>query len=231
MLLLTLDTVRADYIGCYGMSRVKTPAIDELAAEGLIRRFNVAPSQCTNPSHASILTGLYLARHQVYNNETPLTDAAWTMAELLQEAGFATLAAVSARHLNPDHSGFGQGFDRFLSCDSPTMNAGERNQEFLPALQGLTGRPFFAWVHYFDPHGDYEPPSPYDTMYGPQDRYDPVASRKSMESSVAKSKEMVDPDEIVPLYEGEISYLDSEIARVLATLADMGAAENTLVAT
>ena len=107
VLLLTLDTTRADYIGCYGITDVETPVIDALAAAGTRFARNVSASQCTNPAHASILTGLYVARHQVYDNETPMSEAARTLTEVLQDQGYATLGAVSARHLNPGNSGFG----------------------------------------------------------------------------------------------------------------------------
>jgi arylsulfatase A-like enzyme len=231
VLLITMDTTRADYIGCWGMSDVRTPAMDALADGGVRYANNIAPSQCTNPSHTSIMTGLYLARHGVYDNQTPLSGEALTLAEILSAGGYATLGAVSARHLNPDNSAFDQGFDTFLPCEPVSMDAGARNADFLPGLQGLAegDRPFFAWVHYFDPHGDYDPPAPWDAAYQPGDRYDPVPSRRSMESRRAKAQEMVDPDAIIPLYKGEISYLDTQIAEVLAVLDRAGVADNTLV--
>ena len=144
VLLITLDTTRADYLGCYGQTGARTPVMDGLAADGVQFMHNISPSQCTNPAHTSILTGLYLARHGVYDNRTALSSHAVTLAEVFADQGYATLAAVSAHHLNPGNSAFDQGFDSFLECDPIQITAGERNEGLLPALQDLAGKPFFA---------------------------------------------------------------------------------------
>ena len=130
VLLITVDTTRADYLGAYGHPEVQTPHIDELAASGALFLNAIAPSQTTNPAHASILTGLFVARHGVYDNQTPLSDDALTLAEVLQAEGYATLGAVSAPHLNPGNSSFGQGFDVFLEAEKGlNLTAGERNEQ------------------------------------------------------------------------------------------------------
>jgi arylsulfatase A-like enzyme len=230
VLLITLDTTRADYLGCYGKEGARTPVLDGLAAEGVLFERAVSPSQCTNPAHASILTGLYPARHGVYDNATSLSEQAVTLAEALRDAGYATLGAVSARHLNDENSRFGQGFETFLDCEPIELAAGERNASLLPALRALAGRPFLAWVHYYDPHGDYSPPPPYDTLHEPGDDFAPIASNKTMDIRAGrKPGTEIDPDAVIALYRGEISYLDMEIGRLLATLAEMGEADNTLV--
>ncbi len=230
LLLITIDTTRADYIGCYGMSDMQTPYMDRLAAEGTLFLHNITPSQCTNPAHASILTGLYLARHTVYDNETPLPGSARTLAEVLKENGYATLAAVSARHLNPENSNFSQGFDTLLTCEPVELRAGKRNETFLPELRRFASRaPFFAWVHFFDPHGRYAPPAPYDTLHAPGDEHDVMPPRKSMEIGPSKRSDLIDPDTFIALYKGEISYVDSEIGRLLALLDELGIADDTIV--
>lgn len=229
VLLITIDTLRADYLGCYGHPDVKTPHIDSLAAEGANFLNNVAPSQCTNPAHASIFTGLYLAFHGVYDNQTPLAGEALTLAEILRQKGYMTLAAVSARHLNPENANFAQGFDEFLECEPVEMTAGERNRKFLKKLRKAAGRSFFAWVHYYDPHGDYAPPSPFDTMYPVGEDYDPVPGKEAMDLSEKKKNGSVDPDEIIPLYKGEISYMDSHVGELLGLLDELKIADETLV--
>lgn len=230
VLLITLDTLRADYLGCYGSPDVDTPHIDGLAREGVQFMRAVAPSQCTNPSHASIMTGLYLAEHGVYDNATPLADEAVTLAELLQAEGYRTIAAVSARHLNPKNSNFGQGFDAFLRCGPTEMAAGKRNRKLFRAIRSAARHPFFAWVHYFDPHGDYAPPMPFDTRYPVTDLYDPVEARPWMDLSEKRLRPgSVDPDQVIPLYKGEISYLDSEIGQLLGLLEENGLLRQTLV--
>jgi len=229
VLLITLDTTRADYLGCYGSPDVKTPNIDWLASKGVNFMRNIAPSQCTNPSHASILTGLYPAFHGVYDNQTAMADEVYSLAEFLSERGYATLAAVSARHLNPENSNFDQGFDIFLKCEPVEMRADERNEEFFNKLRDISGRTFFAWVHYFDPHGDYDPPAPYDTMYPVGSDYDAVKPTRTMDLSKEKKEAPVDPDEIIPLYKGEITFVDAQIGRLLNLLVELGIDRNTLV--
>ncbi len=229
VLLITLDTVRADYLGCYGNPEVLTPNIDRLAAEGANFLNNVAPSQCTNPAHASIFTGLYLAFHGVYDNQTPLAEEAVTLAEILRQRGYRTLAGVSARHLNTENANFTQGFDEFLECEPVEMTAGERNRDFLKKLRKVSGRSFFAWVHYYDPHGDYAPPAPYDTLYPVRNNFERIPGKEVMDLSEDKKNGLVDPDEIIPLYKGEISYLDHQIGALLKLLVDLKIEEQTLV--
>lgn len=230
VLLITIDTLRADYLGCYGSPDVESPNIDRLAVEGVQFMRAVAPSQCTNPAHASIMTGLYLAEHGVYDNTTKLADEAVTLAERLLIEGYRTIAAVSARHLNPKNSNFGQGFETFLKCGPTELTAGKRNRRFFRAIHAAADRPFFAWVHYFDPHGDYNPPGLFDTMYRAADHFDPVEPRPWMDISTERKKgREVDPDEIIARYKGEISYLDSEIGRLLDLLEETGLHRRTLV--
>lgn len=229
VLLITIDTSRVDCFGCYGNSEVRTPHVDGLAAAGVQFMRNIATSQCTNPSHSSILTGLYCVQHTVYSNRMALPDQAETLAELLRTAGYTTLAAVSAKHLNPGNSNFGQGFDTFLECEGYEMTAGERNELFLERLRRETPAPFFAWVHYFDPHGNYTPPPPYDTLYQIGDDFSPIGHRKTMDIKAPTGQDQIDPDVAISLYKGEITYLDSEIGRLLDLLDQMGTANNTVV--
>jgi len=229
VLLITLDTLRADCLGCYGSPDVKTPAIDRLAGEGVRFTRAVAPSQCTNPSHASIMTGLYLAEHGVYDNTTPLADEALTLAERLSGESYLTIGAVSARHLNPRNANLGQGFDTFLRCRPPEMDAGTRNRQLFKELRNAAHRPFFAWVHYFDPHGPYDPPAPYDHRYPPGERFDPVPPQPWMDIAEHRRGAPLDPDELIALYKGEISYLDREIGRLFALLDELGQSNRTLV--
>ncbi|MCP5053818.1 MAG: sulfatase [bacterium] len=229
VLLITVDTLRPDYIGCYGSPDVKTPNIDRLAASGVQFMRNVSPSQCTNPSHASILTGLYAGFHGVTDNHTPLTGKAVTLPEVFRQKGYATLGAVSAGHLNPINSNFSQGFETFLQCEPRELNAAEQNKKFLKELERISSVSFFAWVHYFDPHGDYIPPPPYDKMYPVRSEYDPVPPRPEMNLDPKTRSKPVDPDVIIPLYKGEITYVDSRIGNVIGFLKEKKILDNTLI--
>jgi len=228
VLLVTIDTLRADFVGCYG-SDVKTPNMDMLAANGVQFMRHITASNCTNPSHASIMTGLYPSVHGVIDNHTRLTGKALTLAEIFKKNGFATLGAVSAGHLNDINSHFGQGFEKFLECEPRELTASERNKLFLKKMKQLMDRPFFAWVHYFDPHGDYVPPPPYDQMYPVGNDYDPIPPRKEMNLSPEQKKGLVDPDVVIPLYKGEITYVDSQLGKVLELLKMEGVFDNTLI--
>ena len=233
VLLLTLDTTRADALSCYGEHGGDTPIMDSLARSGVLFERAFSTSQGTNPSHASIHTGLYVSRHRVNNNRTLLDPEAVTLAEVFAEHGYATLAAVSVRHIDADNTAFDQGFETFLHCGRAELRAGERNetdlQESLAALAGAD-RPFFAWVHYYDPHGSYRPPAPFNARFEPGDEYDDVEVVDTMDiDDHFKANPTVDPDVQIALYKGEVSYLDSEIGALLGVLEAAGARDDTAV--
>jgi arylsulfatase A-like enzyme/tetratricopeptide (TPR) repeat protein len=210
LVLVTIDTCRADRIGCYGARAPRTPAIDGLAERGVLFVDASAPAPLTLPSHCSILTGLYPDRHGVRDNGADaLPEEATTLAELLRAEGFRTAAFVSAF---PLEEGFGanQGFDEFddsltassLGGNAPAREdaeiaerlfyeerlAGEVVDAAIPWLREARSgsSPWFLWVHFFDPHAVYRPPAHLASQYGPTS------------------------------YEGEIAYVDEELARLVA---------------
>ena len=166
ILLITLDTTRADRIGAYGYPAAETPVLDGLAREGARFDDATAAAPITGPSHAALFTGLYPARHAVRDNvTTPLPDDARTLAETLAERGFATAGFIGAFVLDRPY-GFAQGFKTFASGFTRVESGTEANTE-RPARQvvddavqwveALSGdQPFFAWVHLYDPHAPYE---------------------------------------------------------------------------
>lgn len=214
LLLITLDTLRADHLGCYGGSVAETPVLDGLAKEGVLFLNAVAPVPLTLPSHSSLFTGRYPMAHGVRDNGGfLLADEALTLAEVLQEKGWRTAGFVSAFVL---HSRFGvaQGFDTYsdrievesagsVSPDSIQRRGDETVGEALDWLKDhVTEKgavPFFVWVHLFDPHTPYEPPEPYATQYA------------------------LDP------YAGEVAYSDEQVGRLLDGLEHMKLKEDTLV--
>jgi arylsulfatase A-like enzyme/Tfp pilus assembly protein PilF len=207
VLLVTIDTVRADHVGAYGHAGAATPTIDRLAREGV--RFADATSQAplTGPAHAAILTAVYPARLGVRDNATtPIPASATTIAEVFKARGYRTGAFVGAFVLSPEY-GFGQGFDtvdasfaRFTA--GMKLQAQRRGSEVVDAALKWfqTGsRPFFAWVHLYDAHTPYEPPEPFRTRF----RASP--------------------------YDGEIAYVDSQIGRLVAALEARGELDRTIV--
>ena len=210
LLLVTFDTARADRLGCYGFSAARTPALDSLAREGALfsRCFTVAP--VTLPAHASLFTGLYPPAHGVRDNGLyRLEDKALTLAEILRSQGFST-AAVIGSYVVTSRFGLAQGFDYYderlnSRPDLPAVFFIERTAAEVTeaALRWLESRkrksPFALWLHYYDPHSPYQPPSPFDSLF----RDNP--------------------------YDGEIAFADRELGRFLTRLKETGEYDNTLI--
>jgi arylsulfatase A-like enzyme/Tfp pilus assembly protein PilF len=209
VLLITLDTVRADRLGAYGYTKGATPALDRLAREGV--RFADATTQAplTAPAHAAILTGLYPARLGVRDNAaTPIPDAVTTAAEAFKAGGYRTGGFVGAFILTAPY-GFAQGFDLFDAdfpnfSDSMKLQVQRRGAAVVDAastwLDGGGTEPFFAWVHLYDAHAPYDAPPPFSAKF----RTSP--------------------------YDGEIAYVDGCIARLVAALERGGRLDRTIVA-
>jgi arylsulfatase A-like enzyme/Flp pilus assembly protein TadD len=166
ILLVTLDTTRADAIGPEAVG-VETPAFDALAARG--RRYRQAYATCpeTLPSHTSMMTGLYPAEHGIHENGRHLARDRPVLAERLREAGYATAAFVSSFTL-ARRFGLARGFDVY--DDEPSAGREERTSRettdhALAYLQREERRPLLLWVHYYDPHAPYEPPEPFRSRY------------------------------------------------------------------
>lgn len=176
VLLITVDTLRADYLSCNGSSKVQTPNLDRLSKDGVNFTQARTPVPLTLPAHASILTGFYPPSHGVRDNGTyRLAGKQLTLAEVMKKHGYITAAFVASFVL--DHRfGLNQGFDVY--DDKISMNAlqqedleAERNGEaiYKSFAQWLEGnreqKPFFVWIHLYDPHTPYDPPEPYRTKY------------------------------------------------------------------
>jgi arylsulfatase A-like enzyme/Flp pilus assembly protein TadD len=210
LVLVTIDTLRADRLGAYGNTTVATPNLDRLAREGAMALHASAQVPLTRPSHVSLLTGLYPADHGIRDNVSPpLRPGVPLLAEILQKRGFRTAAFVSSIVLSKQ-SGLGRGFDTY----SDRFDIGDDDARFLNTIQkrgdatvaeaaawlrepGPERR--FAWVHLYDPHDPYEPPEPYATRYA--DR----------------------------LYDGEVAWSDDLVGRLDAVLAETGRRDDTLL--
>lgn len=186
LILVTLDTLRADALGCYG-GPPDTPFLDQIASRGI--RFAESFSACnsTLPAHTSILTGQPVPRHGVLDNRSTLAPDVRTLAQVLRQSGYTTAAAVSVEHLQPAWSGLGRGFDRFLNvAPGATIDGALTLEGLKPWLSewGAGPRPsLFLWVHLFDPH----------TPYGP-----PAAFRQKFEARLASQGQSVPPKQVDP---------------------------------
>lgn len=159
LLLVVMDTLRADFVGAYG-GGVHTPVIDSLAAGGTLFERTYSHIAITGPSHASLFTSLLPFEHGVRNNAQVLGPSAVTMAENLRRRGWTTGAVVSLGVLKREF-GFEQGFDVYGDdfAGDWMKDAGEVNADTLPLLSDVLVEPFFLWVHYSDPHEPYTPPN------------------------------------------------------------------------
>jgi arylsulfatase A-like enzyme/Tfp pilus assembly protein PilF len=183
VLLITIDTLRADALGCYG-GRAATPNLDRLAALGVRFDFAHAHAVVTLPSHASILTGRYPFEHGIHDNAGfRLPETVPTLASLLKPHGMATGAFIGSFALD-SRFGLNRGFDVYderygKSNTASGFNMPERRADAVVAaarawLGAQKGR-WFAWVHVFDPHAPYRPPAPFDQQYAEQPYYGEVA--------------------------------------------------------
>ena len=206
LLLITLDTTRADYLGCYGRRSARTPVLDRLAREGACLAHCATCSPQTLPAHASIMTGLYPFVHGARKNGTyRLADANVTLAESLRAAGFDTRAVVASFVLNAVF-GIAQGFDSYHDVPAGggpiAIHAERRGDEVcadaLQALREAATKRFFVWVHFYDPHYPYE-------------------SHRSAENGT------------VAAYEEEIAFMDAQIGRLIAELEKLKLDRQTLI--
>jgi arylsulfatase A-like enzyme len=167
LVLLTLDTTNPEALGCYGGPSGLTPHLDRLAREGIVFEDARAVAPLTLPAHASLLTGLYPLRHTLRRNgETRLADEAHTLAELATQHGYESAAFVAAVVLAPEF-GLDQGFEHYDAPPTPAqveehLAASRRASDVVArALAWLdrrdSDRPFFLWLHFYDPHFPYDP--------------------------------------------------------------------------
>jgi len=222
VLLITSDTHRADHLGEAGSGvEVRTPVLDAFARRGVLFEDCFASTNITNPSHIALMTATHPRDTGVLSNHEPISVAAPTLAEAFEDAGFATYASISSRHLGDRTSGLGQGFQRLAT----PLNLGQRDgaesiDDLLRWLERADGLPTFVWLHLYDAHVPYDPPAELVQSYYPEPRlaFDPEAPE--IDHVPARVYDRIFPglkDLEYPkaLYAGEVSYLDGELQRVL----------------
>jgi arylsulfatase A-like enzyme len=213
LLLITLDTTRADRLGCYGYKLALTPQLDALAKNGVLFERAYAPAPMTSPSHTSIMTGLWPPEHGVHTNASTVLDPNIpTIAELLQKRGYAT-AAFPAASMLAARFGLNRGFQSYFDDLSDPKTGADRKQrsrdgryiadlsiQWLKQRQQADDAPFFCWLHFYDPHDPYHiHPEEFDAKF--RDRP----------------------------YDAELAYVDRQIGRVIDELERLGELENTII--
>ena len=210
VILITIDTLRADRLGCYGGRKIYTPNLDAFAADGVLFEKAFTPVPLTAASHATMLTGRYPITHGLRNNGTSvLSDQETTLAEILRDHGMRTGAIVSCLVLE-SRFGLNQGFDLYYE-EGIGASGGQHGLWYderkavksvdraVKWLQAESDRPFFLWLHLFDPHHPYDPPPPFKQTY--KDRP----------------------------YDGEVVYTDRALWRFFETVKSLGLYDNSLI--
>ena len=222
VLIVLIDTLRADHLGYMGYERDTSPFIDSFAASNLVFKYGKSTSAWTPPSIASLFSGMYASVHghmplrsqtEYGKRFTKLDNSFVTLAEVFKENGYAT-AAISANPLVGERYGLSQGFDLFVS---PGRERAEkvnwRARKYISEMWDRQ-KPLFLYLHYMEPHDPYEPPAPYDSMFSGE-----LKSRSYPQEQ----------SNLINLYDGEIRYVDSKIEKIFAWLKEQGLYEDMII--
>ncbi len=239
--LITVDTLRANHLGCYGYSWNTTPNIDAFAGEALLFEQCRSHASETRASFSSVLSGFLPHETKVIEN-IPLVPQIDSLPEILQARGYTTIAVVSNYVLRKG-SGFDQGFDVFddtmkereLVRKWPERMADATADRAIALIEEYRDEPLFVWIHFQDPHGPYLPPDGYKEMFRDPDRKPFVLKANESESGKGGIpaynllEEERDFYRYVAHYDGEIRFLDEQFGRVVDALDSLGLIDNALV--
>jgi arylsulfatase A-like enzyme len=254
VLLISIDTLRYDHLGCYGYERDTSPNIDRIAEEGVLFENMISSTSWTLPAHACMFTGLADTVHGATDTDKMLDESRLTLAEHLKAAGYHTAGFFSGPTLFPAF-GLGQGFDKYVDCTSypklsresaktPGIQVGGSLQR--AAMKDITSpriykhvsehitndleEPFFMFVHMWDPHFDFIPPPPFDTRFDPDYKGAVNGEDFIWKDSINARMPKRDLEHIVALYDGEIAWTDMHIGKILDDLDAKGLTDSTIVA-
>lgn len=234
IIVLTVDTLRADHMALYGYHRDTMPAIEDFAKTAVVFDQAVISRGNTRASYASMLTGMHLFRHGVYNNRWMLHEGFKTLPEVLKSAGYHTAGFVSNFVLVGDLSGCGQGFDvyddrveeRELNRPNYERSAGGTLKAILEWLETDPPQPFFLFTNFIDPHGPYLPPKRFRSLYKtPKER---KLNRKQI-TAYQYVEGSLNYYDYVNRYDAEITYVDEALGQLIETLKSKGLWEDALV--
>lgn len=247
ILLISIDSLRADHLSCYGYPKKTSPFIDSLAAQGALMERLFCPGLPTYPSYTTLYTGQHPLTHGIlaHGSDAKLDRNAPFLPHLLVESGYTTCAIDNLLH---GRIWFGRGYEFYidpsvrLSMLTMNVRCDQLNARAIPWMQSHKEEPFFLFIHYWDPHWPFMPPEEYSNLfYDGGNPTDP--NNKALEDfwkhplgAVAKETwlrtpkgPITDPAYVAALYDREIRYLDDGISRLIAALDESGLAENTLV--
>ena len=230
VLLILVDTVTADHLGCYGYYRNTSPTIDSLAASGMIFMNCLAQSSWTLPGMVSIYTGLSERSHRCghYNNILYSLDLEMpTVSTILQKQGYSTAGFVQSEFLGSDF-GMEKGYDSFwirVSEGEAAMDSVTVDTLLSYFSHNEITEPFLATIHFYDPHSPYKPPIPFDTLFE-------SSGIGGLDDRPADSVRWNDPavvEHLEAMYDSEIRWTDNQLSRLFQNMREMGLLDNTLV--
>lgn len=259
IVLISIDTLRPDHLGCYGYSRDTSPVIDKLAAEGTLFETVISSTSWTLPAHAALFTSLPDRVHGCTDDLRWLDGSRETLAEALKAEGYTTAGFFSGPYLHPSF-GFSQGFDSYHDCTSYSRESidllkseslvGENGQlsrdlmdrsheditnpivlsEVRSWLDSNSNEPFFLFIHFWDVHYDYVAPAPYDTMFDPG--YEGPVDGRNLLRATRKPEEwtQADVDHLRALYDAEIRYTDDTLGQIVDDLERLGILDSSVIA-
>jgi len=240
VLILVVDALRPDHMGCYGYKLPTSPTMDALARRGVLFMDATSGSSYTRAAVPSIFASVYPGAHGVLdqgNDVQMLSDEYETLAETLKERGYATAAFAPNPSLNLAFN-FDQGFDLYdddfkigVAGVQDHETATKINERTLAFLRANKEKPYFAYLHYRDVHAPYVPPPPYDKMFDRPGKGRPLTEYeyKSQPPDMRKPVRHRDLDTYIELYDGEIRYTDDHLARFLETLSKEGFLDDTVI--
>jgi arylsulfatase A-like enzyme len=259
VILISIDSLRHDHLGCYGYGPGTSPNIDQVAREGTLFETVVSSTSWTLPAHAALFTGLPDRVHGCSDDLRWLDGSRLTLAEVLRSAGYETVGFFSGPYLSPSF-GFAQGFKSYHDCTSYSdksialikagnlmSKVGQLDQDLMHLAHGdvtnpivlrevlawLDARPrgpFLLFIHLWDVHYDYIPPPPYDTMFDPGYK-GPVDGRKLLAASrKPEGWTEADVEHLKALYDGEIRWTDDTLGKILGGIERRGLKDSSILA-
>jgi len=237
VVVLTIDTLRASKLRPYNPdSRVQTPAFDAFVEDATLFESPQAPENWTKPSVASILTSLFPMTHNTKRDAASLPDAALTLGEIYQEAGFDTAAFLANGYVS-DRFGFKQGWDHYTNYirEGRSTEAEKVFEEAAEWIEANKDDRFFVYIQTIDPHVPYDPPDEYLRMYDPNpEQYTGIVRNRSTGNQLGDAKtgrltfSEADAARLEALHDGEISYHDHHFGQFVAKLRELGLYDDTI---
>jgi arylsulfatase A-like enzyme len=234
VILISLDTLRADHLGCYGYGRATSPSMDKLAEESVLFKNVFATAPWTLPSHVSMLTGLDAVNHQVYSGASKMDPGIPTLADFLRQAGYVTAAFTGGGFVSGLY-GLSKGFDTYLSVGKIAVGtpAAALARTALPWIQENRERGFFLFLHTYQIHQPYQPPAPFGKMFLDADARFEQADLSKMRLN-HENRFMPEADAVrrnfISLYDGEIRFTDEVlIGALVAELKKLGLYDRTMI--